>query len=71
VDRVTLTEAIKNGPVELFVNDDSRFVIQSSEFAIVDKRAAYVLTKDSDGEMRTRILSLANITRIEVLDTAS
>lgn len=70
MDRVTLTDAIKAGPVQVFMSDGSRFVIQSPEFAIVDDIAAHVLTTEADGKMRARILALVCMTRVEPLVSA-
>jgi chemotaxis methyl-accepting protein methylase len=65
MDRVTLTDAIKAGPVKEYMNDGSRFVIASSEFAIVDDRAVHVLTTEPGGKMRTRIFALGCMTGME------
>jgi uncharacterized membrane-anchored protein len=71
MDRETLTQAIAEGPIEVTMNDGSKFVIPSSEYAIVDQTAAHVLTKAADGKYRARILSLVCMLGVEKMETAN
>ncbi len=71
MDRETLVDAIADGPVRIFMNDGRSFDVPSPEFAIVDTTAAHILTKDSDGKLRARILSLVCMTSVERIDTAA
>jgi hypothetical protein len=70
MDYQTLTDAIKEGPVRVTMNDGRFFEIPSSEFAIVDSTAAHVLTRAEDGKLRARILALVCMTSIEKLAAA-
>jgi hypothetical protein len=69
MDRETLLDAIKQGPVRVHMNDGRSFEIPSMEFAIVDSIAAHVLIKEPDGKYRARILSLVCMTEIEKLSS--
>jgi hypothetical protein len=65
MDRETLTDAIKEGPVRVAMNDGSVYEIPSHEFAIVDQTAAHILTKADDGKYRAKILALVCMVSIE------
>jgi len=68
MDRETLMRAIKTGPVMVTMNDGSQHIIRSSEFAIVDDIAAHVLPESpTDGKLRSEILSLVCMVRIQHL----
>ncbi len=71
MDRTTLTEAIKRGPVKVHMNDGSSFLIPSIEFAVVSDISAHVLYRDEDGKYRAHILALVCMTRIEELEKVS
>ncbi len=70
MDRETLVDAIKSGPVRVTMNDGAKFIIRGPEFAIVDEIAAHVLIEREDGKMKARILSLVTMTEIEHLEAA-
>ena len=71
MDRKTLTEAIKKGPVRVTMNDGSQYLIPSLEMALISDTSAHVLYRDEeDGKMRTHILALVYMVRIEELATA-
>jgi hypothetical protein len=70
VDRETLLNAIKEGPVVVHMNDGSRYEIPSVEFATVSDIAAAVLVKDADGKWRHRLLSLVCMCSVEPLAAA-
>jgi hypothetical protein len=69
MERTTLLEALKRGPVKVYMNDGSAFVIPSLEFAVVSDIAAHVLFRDTDGKFRTHILGLVCMGRIEELES--
>jgi len=71
MDRETLVDAMADGPVRVVMNDGRSFDIPSSGFAIVDTTAAHILTKDGDGKLRARILSLVCMTSVERIETAA
>lgn len=71
MDRETLVDAIKQGPVRITMNDGRTFDVPSLEFATVDSMAAYVLTKTDDNKYRARILSLVTMVSIEPLVDAA
>lgn len=70
MDRETLLEAIRKGPVIVHMNDGSKFEIPSMEFAVVGNIGAYVLVKDADGKLRGRHLALVCMVQIEELAEA-
>ena len=71
MDRETLMRAIKAGPVMVTMNDGSQHIIRSSEFAIVDDIAAYVLPEaPKGGKMRSEILALVCMVSIRILEPA-
>ena len=70
MDRVTLVEAIKRGPVRVTMNDGSQFEIPSLEFCAVGDIAAYVLLRGEDGKLRPRHLALVCMVQIEELSVA-
>jgi hypothetical protein len=71
MNRQTLVDAIKAGPVRVFMNDGTSCEIPTIEMAIVDEIAAFVLTRDLDGKYRARILALVCMTTIEPLTHAA
>lgn len=70
MDRQTLLEAIKRGPIRVTMNDGSKVEIPSLEFSAVGDIAAYVLIRDDDGKLRARHLALAGMVQIEELAEA-
>ena len=71
MDRETLTKALKSGPVQVTMNDGSKYVIPSLEFALVSDISAHVLYKADDGKMKVHILALVCMVRIEELEAAT
>ena len=71
MDRDRLLEELRIGPVRVFMNDGSSFLIPSRAVALVDQIAASVLYRDDAGIWRTRVLSLVCMTRIERLTPES
>ena len=71
MDRETLTNAIKGGPVRVTMNDGSKYEIPSLEVCLVSEISAYVLYRDENEKWRTHILSLVGMTRIEELKLAN
>jgi hypothetical protein len=70
VDRETLADAIKEGPVVVHMNDGSRYEIPGPEFATVSDIAAAVLVRGADGKLRHRLLSLVCMCSVEPLAAA-
>jgi hypothetical protein len=71
MDRSTILEALKRGPVKVHMKDGSSFIIPSLEFAVVSDIAAHVLFRDSDGKFRTHILGLVCMARIEEIENVA
>jgi len=71
VDRQTLTDLIAASPVRVRMNSGQTFEISGPELAIVDNIAAYVLTRDDEGEFRTRVLALVCMESVEPLESAA
>jgi len=67
MDRETLLDAVRAGPVEVTMNDGQTFEIPGIEFCIVDDIAAYVLTRREDGSWKAKILALVCMTAITPL----
>lgn len=67
MDRQTLLEAVKRGPVRVTMNDGSKYEIPSLEFCAVGDIAAYVLLRGEDGKLRARHLALVCMVEIEEL----
>ncbi|MEQ1829658.1 MAG: hypothetical protein ABL921_27090 [Pirellula sp.] len=65
MDRDTLLDAIRKGPIRVHMNDGQHFDILNLEMAVVDDIAAHVLTRNDDGKYRTKILSLVCMVSIE------
>ena len=65
MDRDRLLEELRIGPVRVFMNDGSSFLIPSREVAVVDQIAVSVLFRDDTGIWRTHVLSLVCMTRID------
>ena len=61
-------EAIKRGPVRVYMNDGSNFLIPKPEFAIVSDISAHILYHAEDNKYRTHILALVCMGRIEELE---
>lgn len=64
MDRETLMEAIRQGPIEIAMNDGQKILVPSSEFCVVDDIAAHILYRAEDGSMRTKIAALVCMTTI-------
>ena len=72
MDRKTLLEAIRRGPVRVGMNDGSSYMIPSIEFCLVSDIAANVLLKDAeDGKLRAKVLALVCMVSIEELEPAN
>lgn len=67
MDRQTLLEEVKQGPIRVFMNDGSYHDIPSVEHCLVDQIAARVLYRDDSGIWRTKVLALVCMSRIEHL----
>jgi len=68
MDRETLLQAVREGPVEVSMNDGQKLIIPGAEFCVVDDIAAHVLYRAEDGSWKTKIASLvcmATVTPIE------
>ena len=66
MDRKTLVEGLRNGPLRVTMNDGAKFEIPSLEFCAVSDIAAYVLLRDpEDGKLRGRHLALVCMSQIE------
>jgi len=69
VDRETLLNAVRGGPVAVSMDDGQRIVIPSTEFCLVDDIAAHVLYRDDAGAWKTKIASLVYMTAITPLES--
>jgi hypothetical protein len=65
MDRETLWEAVKEGPIRVTMNDGQTYDIPSPEFVTVGDIAAYVLVRSPDGKLRAKRLALVCMTTIE------
>ena len=71
MDRTTLTEAIKRGPVKVHMNDGASFEMPAVEIASVSDISAHILYRDEDGKYLAHILALVCMVRIEGLERVS
>lgn len=72
MDRKTLLEAVRRGPVRVGMNDGSSYVIPTIEFCLISDIAAYVLIKDQeDGKLRAKHLALVCMVSIDELEHAN
>ncbi|MEQ1828733.1 MAG: hypothetical protein ABL921_22410 [Pirellula sp.] len=69
MDRTTLVDAIKSGPIRVRMNDGSEYIILSPEFCVVSEIAAHTLYKDDEGKLRPRTLALVCMVSIEPLES--
>jgi hypothetical protein len=69
MDRDTLMDAVRLGPVEISLNDGQKIIVPSSEFCVVDDIAARVLYWADDGSMKTKIAALVCMTTITPVDS--
>lgn len=67
MDRQTLMDEVRQGPVRVFMNDGTHHDIPSIEYCLVDQVAARILYRDEAGTWRTKVLSLVCMSRIEHL----
>lgn len=67
MDRSTLIEAQRRGPVRITMNDGSVFNVPSIELCAVTDIAAYLVTLADDGKWRGRYLSLVCMVSVEEL----
>ncbi len=72
MDRKTLLEAVRRGPVRVGMNDGTSYVIPTIEFCLISDIAAYVLVKDQeDGKLRAKHLALVCMVSIDELEHAN
>ena len=67
MDRQTLLDEVRLGPIRVFMNDGTWHDIPSIEHCLVDQIAARVLYQDEAGVWRTKVLALVCMSRIEHL----
>lgn len=65
MDRQTILDKVRRGPVRVFMNDGTWHDIPSIEYCLVDQIAARVLYRDDAGTWRTKALSLDCMSRLE------
>lgn len=71
MDRETLMDAVRRGPVEVAINDGQKLTIQGMEFCVVDDVAAHVLYRSEDSSWTTRIAALLCMTTITPIESSS
>ena len=71
MDRQTVMDAVRLGPVEISMNDGQKLVVPGSEFCVVDDIAAHILYRDEDGSMKTKIAALVCMTTVKCGATTS
>ena len=69
MDRETLMNAVRVGPVEVSMNDGQKLVIPGPEFCVVDDIAAHVLYRAEDGSWKTMIAALVCMATITPLES--
>ncbi|MGL4514136.1 MAG: hypothetical protein ACRCT8_13680 [Lacipirellulaceae bacterium] len=67
MDRDSILELIRLGPVRIKMNNGDTFDVPSIEFATVSDLTAAVLVRSEDGKLRHRLLSLVAICSVEPL----
>ena len=70
MDRETVMEAIRRGPIEITMNDGQKIIVPNSEFCVVDDIAAHILYRAEDGSMKTKIAALVCMTSITPVDAS-
>ena len=68
MDRDTLMDAVRLGPVEISMNDGQKIIVPSSEFCVVDDIAAHILYRSEDGTLKTKIASLVCMATVTPID---
>ncbi len=69
MDRDTLMEAIRQGPIEVSMNDGQKLIIRGVEFCVVDDIAAHILYRAEDGSWKTKIAALVCMATIAPLES--
>ena len=67
MDRTTLINALRLGPIRIKMNDGTSYNVPSIELYSVTDIAAYLVTLDKDGKWRGRHLALVCMVSIEEL----
>lgn len=70
MDRDTLMDALRLGPVEVSMNDGQKITIPGIEFCVVDDIAAHILYRTEDGSLRTKIAALVCMATITPVESA-
>ena len=70
MDRETLMAAVRQGPVEVSMNDSQKLMIPGIEFCVVDDIAAHVLYRAEDGSFKTKISALVCMTTVTPIESA-
>lgn len=63
-------EAVRQGPIEVSMNDGQKLTIPGIEFCIVDDIAAHILYRAEDGSWKTKIAALVCMTTFTPLESA-
>lgn len=71
MDRESLMNSIRQGPVEVAMNDGQKITIPGSEFCLVDDIAAHILCRREDGSFHTKIASLDCMATITPISSPS
>jgi len=71
MDRVELTEWIRQGPIRITMNIGDTVDILNREMVTVSSMAAVILVKCPDGKLRHQIFPLVTISKVEQLEPAS
>ena len=70
MDRESLMDAVRNGPVEITMNDGQKLVIPGIEFCVVDDIAAHILYRADDGSYKTKIAALVCMNTITPIESS-
>ena len=70
MDRETLMNTVRQGPVEVSMNDGQKLTIPGVEFCVVDDIAAHILYRAEDGSLKTKIAALVCMTTITPIESS-
>ena len=70
MDRDALMAAIRQGPIEVSMNDGQKLAILGVEFCVVDDIAAHILYRAEDGSWKTKMAALVCMATIAPLESA-
>ncbi len=71
MDRQTLLDLVADGPIRMRMNNGDEYVVTDPNELMVDESLAFVMTRNDEGKLRVRLLSLVAMCSAERVDLSA